>query len=98
MLYLASNIRPDISFDVHQFSWFTHNTKGSYAAAVKRISWYFQVTKDNSMVFNISKNMVVDFYANAGFAGLWGYENAHDNISAKSKTVFVVTFENYPLL
>ena len=27
MLYLASNTRPDISFAVHQYSWFTHNTK-----------------------------------------------------------------------
>ena len=27
MLYLASNTRPDISFDVHQCAQFTHNTK-----------------------------------------------------------------------
>ena len=27
MLYLASNTRPDISFDVHQYDRFTHNIK-----------------------------------------------------------------------
>ena len=30
MLYLASNIRPDISFAIHQYSRFTNNTKVSH--------------------------------------------------------------------
>ena len=45
MLYLASNKRPYISFGVHQFALFTHNTKVSYDTAVKRICWYLQGTK-----------------------------------------------------
>ena len=45
MLYLTSNIRPDISFAVHQCAWFTHNTKASNEISVKSICWYLQGTK-----------------------------------------------------
>ena len=61
ILYLVSNTIPDISFAVHQCFQFTHNTKISQETAVKRICRYLQVTKDNGLVFNPSKKMVVDF-------------------------------------
>ena len=42
--------------------------------------------------------MVVDFYADADFSGLWGHEDPQDPICARSRTVFVLTFANCPLL
>ena len=70
MFYLSSNTRPDISFAVHQCARFTHNTKVSHGIAVKRIFRYLQGTKDNGLVFNPSRKLVVDCYAGAYFAGL----------------------------
>ena len=78
MLYLTSNTRPDISFAVHQCTRFTHNTKVSNETAVKRICSYLQGTKNNDLVLNPYKKLVVDFYADAYFAGLWGHENLQD--------------------
>ena len=98
MLYLASNTRPDIYFAVHQYAWFTHNTKVSHETAVKRIYRYLQGIKDNGLVFNPSKKLVVDCYAGADFAGLWGHEDPQDPICAWSRTGFVVTFANCLLL
>ena len=98
MLYLASNTRPDISFAVHQCARFTHNTKVSHETAVKRLFWYLQGTKDNVLVFNPYKKLVVDCYADADFAGLWGHEDPQDPICARSITGFVVTFSHCPLL
>ena len=98
MLYLESNTRPDISFSVHQCARFTHNTKASHETAVKRICRYLHGTKENGLVFNPSKKLVVDCYADADFAGLWGHEYHQDPIFARSKTGFVVTFANFPLL
>ena len=98
MLYLASNTRPDISFIVHHCSRFTHNTKASQNTAVKRIFRYLQGTKDNGLVFNPSKKPVVGCYVDADFTGLWRYENPQDPICARSRTVFVVTDTNNPLL
>ena len=37
-------------------------------------------------------------YADADFEGLWGHEDPQESICARSRTGFVVTFSNYPLL
>ena len=61
MFYLESKTRPDISFAANQCVRFTHNTKLSHGTAVKKICKYLQGTKDNGLVFNPSKKLVVDF-------------------------------------
>ena len=98
MLHLVSNTRPDISFAVHWCAQFTHNTKSFHKTAVKSICRYLQGDNDNGLVFNTSKKIVVNFYADADFSGLWGHENPQDPICARSRTGFVVTFDNFPLL
>ena len=65
---------------------------------MNRICRYIQGTKDNGLVFNPSKKLVVDCYADADFAGLWGHEDPHDPICTRSRTGFVVNFSNCPLL
>ena len=65
---------------------------------MKRMCQYLQGTKDNGLVFNKSKKLVVDCYADADFTGLWGHENPQDPICARSRTGFVVNFVNCPLL
>ena len=65
---------------------------------MKIICRYLQGTKDNGLVFNTSKKVVVDCYSDAYFAGLWGHENPQVPICARSKTGFVVTFSNCPPL
>ena len=41
---------------------------------------------------------MVDCYADADFAGLWGHEDPQDPIYARSRTGFVEKFANCPLL
>ena len=96
MLYLASNKRPDISFAVHQCARLTHNTKASHETALKMICRYLQGTKDNGLVFNPSKKLVIDCYADAYFAGPWVHENPQYPICARIRTGFVVTFFQLP--
>ena len=98
MLYLESNTRPDISFAVHQCARFTHNTKVSHETALNRIFRYLQGTKENGLVFNPSKKLVVDCYSDADFAGLWVHEDPQDPSCSRIRTGFVVTFANCPLL
>ena len=49
-------------------------------------------------MFNPSKQLVADCYADADFVGLWGHEDPPDPICARSNTGFVVTFAYCPLL
>ena len=65
---------------------------------MKRICRYLQSTKDNVLLFNPSKKLMVDCYDDADFAGLWGHEYPQDPIYARSRTLFVVNFANCPLL
>ena len=96
-LYLASNTRPDISFAVQHCTCLTHITKASNETAVKMICRYLQGTKDNGLLFNPSNKLVVELYADADFAGLWGHEKLQDPICARSRTRFVVTFSGCPI-
>ena len=59
---------------------------------------YIQGIKENSLVLNLSKKLVVDCYADAYFAVLWGHENPKDPICARSTTGSVVIFGKCPLL
>ena len=43
-VYMASNTRPDISFDVHQCDRITRSTRVPHETDVKRVRWYLQVT------------------------------------------------------
>ena len=65
MLFLASNARPKISFDVHLCVLFTHNTKASHETDVKNIHSYLQGTKENGLVFGpapISRGTHYQYY------------------------------------
>ena len=97
ILYLSSNTIPDIYFVVHQCSRFKHNTKASHETVVNRIWRYLKETKDNGLVYDPSKKLVVDCYSDAYFLELWGHENPQDPIFPRSRTGFVVTFSNSPL-
>ena len=55
-------------------------------------------TKDNGLMLNPSKKLVVDCYADVDLTGLWGHESPQDPICCRSRHGFVVNFDNYPLL
>ena len=65
---------------------------------MKRIRWYIQGTKNNGLVFNMSKKIMVDCYADAYFAGMWVHGNPKDPIFSRIINGFVVTFSNCLLL
>ena len=65
---------------------------------MKKICRYLQGTNNNGLVFNPSMKLVVDCYADADFAGMWGHENPQYPICARSRTGFVITFANSTLL
>ncbi len=47
---------------------------------------------------NPSKELKIDCYPDADFAGMYGYENLSDPSCVKSRTAFVITVTNCPVL
>lgn len=98
LLYLASNSRCDIAFAVHQCARFSHAPKSSHEAAVIRICRYLKGTREQGIVFKPSKDIKVDCYVDADFAGLYGTEDPHDPASVKSRTGYVILIADCPLM
>ena len=97
LLYLSSNSRPDITFAVHQAARFTHCPKASHEIALKRIGRYLKATRTRGLVVNPKKDLSLQMYADADFAGLWNLEHADDPISVKSRTGFIITLGDVPV-
>ena len=97
--YLANNSRPDIQFAVHQCARYTHSPKKSHSQALKRIVRYLIGTRDKGLVLSPTKEITLDMYADADFAGMWN-SNAteQDPVRVKSRSGHVILLGNCPLL
>ena len=65
---------------------------------MKRIGQYLKATWDRGLVLNPSKVLKIDCYPDADFAGMYGHENSTDPSCVKSRTGFVITVANCPVL
>ena len=59
---------------------------------------YLTGTSKNGLILQLQKELVLDCYVDADFAGLWRYENDQDLILVKSQTGYVFYFSGCPLL
>ena len=91
MLYLSSNIRPDIAYAVSQVARFSHGPKQSHAEAVKMIIRYLSGTKNKGIIFKRPNELKLECYADADYAGLYNRESPEDPTSAKSRTGYIIS-------
>lgn len=98
LLYLSTNTRPDIAFAVSQVCRFTSNPKQSHATAVKTILRYLKGTMDKGTIVRPTKDVKLDLYVDADFAGTYGVENNSDPDSAKSRMGYILFLSGWPLL
>ena len=73
--------------------------KHLHKLALKRIGRHLKQTSDPGMVMNPSINVCkIDAYPDADFAGMYGHEEHTDPACAKSRTGFIITFAECPVL
>ena len=95
LLYLAGHTRPDIAYTAR----YMFCPKKSHEEALKRIGRYLKATSKRGLVLNPSKDKLkIDAYPDADFAGLYGHEEPTDPASVKSRTVYVITVADCPVL
>ena len=98
LLYLSSNTRPDISFAVSQVARFSHRPKKSHASAIKTIVRYLSGSKDKGTIFTRPKELKLECYVDADFAGLYGREPSEEATSVKSRTGYIISLGGCYLL
>lgn len=98
LMYLVGNTRPDCSFATHQCARFSHDPRMPHEVALKRIGRYLQGTRDGGIILRPSATVKLDCYVDADFAGIWGHENANDQVSVKSRTGYYMLLGNVPVL
>ncbi len=96
--YLSTSTRPDIAFAVHQCARFSSHPKRCHEIAVRRIVRYLKGTQNKGYILRPTASRTLDCYVDADFAGLWSPDLAEDPISVKSRTGYVITFANCPVL
>jgi Reverse transcriptase (RNA-dependent DNA polymerase) len=97
LLFVSNNTRPELAFAVNQCARFTHNPKQSHALAVKAIVRYLVGSREQGLILKPTKNLAVDCYVDADFAGLYGRENDQDPACAKSRSGYVIEVGGCPL-
>jgi hypothetical protein len=99
--YLQGHSRPDITFAVSQCARYTHAPKRSHEKAIERIGQYLLGTKNKGLIlYPIHDNdeFKIDCFVDADFAGQWGFEDAQDPSSVKSRTGFVIFLNDCPVV
>ena len=98
LLYLSTNTRPDIAYAVSQVARFSADPKQSHASAIKTILRYLKKTQDKGTLAKPIKDLRLDLYVDADFAGLFGREDSSDPNSVRSRTGYVILLSGWPLL
>jgi hypothetical protein len=97
--YLSRHTQPNIAYAVNCCTRYMFCPKHSHELALKCIVRYLKQTLDCRMVMNPSTDICkIDTYPDANFAGMYGHKNPVDPPCVKSRTGFVITFANVPIL
>ena len=66
--------------------------------ALKRIGRYLKATRDKGLILNLSGTLKIDAYPDMDFAGLYGYLKITDPACVNSRTGFLITMSDCPIV
>ena len=69
-----------------------------HEVALKRIGRYLKATRDKGLILNPLGTLKIDAYPDADFAGLYGYLKITDPACVKSRTGFLITVLDCPMV
>ena len=97
IMYLSSNTRCELSMANHQCARFFIDPRTPHGIALRRIGRYLLGTRDKGMIAKPTKDLTLDCYADADFAGLFSSSDPDDPKSVKSCSGFVITLGKIPV-
>jgi hypothetical protein len=97
-MYLGNNTHPDCSFALHQCARFGHDPWAPHEHAMKRIGRYLKGTAEKGLIIKPTGDLTLDCFVDADFAGLFNYEDPRDPVCARSRTGYIMTLGDIPVL
>lgn len=99
LLYLNCNTNPEITYALSQVACFTHNPKKSHATAIKMLVRYLAGTINKGIIAQKpNEDLVLKYYVDSDFAGLYKVDPDHEPTSAKSHTGYIIFLGPWPLI
>ena len=99
MNFLEKSTCPDICLATHQCAQYSSDPKRIHGTAVKRIGCYLVGTADKGLILRPMPTSSFDCWVDASFSGDWEKEIAADDAStAKSRTGYLISYNNCPLI
>jgi hypothetical protein len=98
LLYLAGHSRLDCSFATNQCARYTFAPTRKHEKALIQIGWYLKGMLDKGLILLPSKTLHINCYPDSDFDGLWKYEDYQDPHCGQSRTGYVITLANCPIL
>ena len=98
LLYLSGHSCPDITYAVNCAARYMFCPKQSHELALKQIGWYLKATQSRGLILNPSKELKIDCYPDADFAGMYGHEKPTDPACVKSCMGYTITVADCPVI
>ena len=98
MLSLSGHSRPDITYAVNSASCYMLHPRHSHELSVKRIGRCQRATCSIELITNPSSNLKIDCYPDTDFSGMYGHEKINDQACVKSRTGYITTVADCPVL
>lgn len=98
MRYLSGHSHPGIAYAVNLCVRYMFSARLSQEKVLKRISRYLKATRDRGLIMTPSGTLKVDAFPDADFDRLYGCEKPSDLTCSKSRTRFLISLSDSPVL
>ncbi len=98
MLYFAGHMRPEIAYEVNCCTRYMFTPFLVHEVSIKWIGRYLKATRDKGLILNPPIALKIDAYPDADFADLYGHEVITDPACVKSRTGFLITVSDCPIV
>ena len=96
--YLANSTRPELAMAVHQCARFNNSPMLSHERAITRICRYLILSGDKGIMYKPNKNLGLQCYVGADFAGGWTQVDSDNPENLMSRTGYVIMYDGCPIL
>ena len=90
--------QPDLMYSVHQCAFFCNNPKLLHEEGLKCICRYLYHTRNQGLVFQPKITDGFKCYVDADWAGNWLKTRPNDKTGALSRTGYLITYANCPIV